>query len=98
MLKITTYNDPKATIFHLEGRLAGPWVGELESCWRQALIAAGRPTIRIDLSGVTFIDGAGKNLLALLHQSGADLVAVDCMTKAVVDSIVGSHHPGLLPS
>ena len=33
MLKITTLVKAKSTVLRLEGRLAGPWVQELELCW-----------------------------------------------------------------
>jgi hypothetical protein len=50
----------------LEGRLAGPWVRELEDCWHA--IEAGRRSsiLRFDLTGVTFIDAAGKELVAVV--------------------------------
>ncbi len=94
MLRITTAEGPHATTFHLEGKLAGPWVKELEECW-QSRAGAGVPHgLRIDLREVTFIDAAGKNLLARLHQDGAELVAVDCMTKAIIETITcGSRDP-----
>jgi len=36
---------------------------------------------------VTFIDGAGRKLLADMHRQGAELVAEGCMTKAIVGEI-----------
>jgi ABC-type transporter Mla MlaB component len=88
MLKITMQNDLEATTLWLEGRLAGPWVKELESCWRKTAETSAGGKLRIDLNGVTFIDAAGKDLLARMHEQGAALVAVECMTKAVIESIV----------
>ena len=85
MLKITKWNDAAATIFDLEGSLAGPWVDELEHCWRRA-IADGGP-IRVVLTTVTFIDAAGKKLLTDMHRHGTELVAHGCMTKAIVEEI-----------
>ena len=89
MLRITTAEDPEAKTFLLEGKLAGPWVQELEACWRND--ATGPPGRRIDLREVTFIDAAGKDLLARLHQDGAELVAVDCMTRAIIETITRKH-------
>ena len=85
MLKITTQKKTSETIFELEGKLAGPWVRELESCWQLA-VAADQP-VRVTLKTVTFIDDAGKNLLAEMHRQGAKLVAEGCMTKAIVHEI-----------
>ena len=45
---------------------------------------------RFDLAGVTFIDDAGKAYLAAMHRLGAEFVAADCLTKAVVAEITKS--------
>ena len=85
MLKIDTQNDGATIIFDLEGKLAGPWVGELEHCWRQAVMDDRR--VRVVLKMVTFIDGDGRRLLTNMHRRGAELVAQGCMTKAIVEEI-----------
>jgi hypothetical protein len=87
MLRITVHDSPEALTFQLEGRLAGPWLGPLEECWRGALARPRRPVLRVDLTGVTFIDAAGQACLADLHRQGAEFVAPDCLTKAVVAEI-----------
>jgi anti-anti-sigma regulatory factor len=48
------------------------------------------PVLLVDLTGVTFIDEAGKACLAALHRRGAEFVAIDCMTKAILDEIAQS--------
>jgi hypothetical protein len=53
----------------------------------------GRPVDRVDLAAMTSIDGAGKELLAAMHARGAELVAADCLVKAVVAEIVGPPVP-----
>jgi hypothetical protein len=53
------------------------------------LDAASKPTISVDLTGVTYIDAAGKAQLANMHAHGARFIADDCMTKSVVEEIVG---------
>lgn len=89
MLRITANENPRILTFRLEGRLEGPWVRELEQCWRALLDGETKPTIRVDLTGVTFIDAAGKARLARMHEQGAEFIAGDCLTKAVVAEIVG---------
>jgi len=37
MLKIAVHTEGGVMIFALEGKLAGPWVQELELCWRSAV-------------------------------------------------------------
>jgi anti-anti-sigma regulatory factor len=87
MLRITVHDTPEALTFQLEGRLAGPWVRELEECWRSTLARRRQPTLRVDLAGVTFIDAAGQACLEALHRRGAAFVATDCLTTAVVAEI-----------
>jgi hypothetical protein len=85
MLKIDTQHDGATIIFELEGKLAGPWVDELEHCWQRA-VTDDRP-VRVVLKIVTFIDAQGRRLLTEMHRRGAELVAQGCMTKAIVEEI-----------
>ena len=85
MLKINTHNDGATIIFDLEGKLAGPWVDELEHCWQQA-VTDDRP-VRVVLKIVTFIDAEGRRLLTDMHRRGVELVAQGCMIKAIVEEI-----------
>jgi hypothetical protein len=87
MLRITVHDSPRAITFQLEGRLAGPWVRELAECWQGALARERKPILRVDLMGVTFISDEGKECLVALHREGAEFVAADCLTKAVVAEI-----------
>ena len=86
MLKITAHIDPSSAVFELEGKLAGPWVAELEECWRKAAIS-DRP-VRLMLCRVTFVDQHGKHLLAEMYREGVELVAEGCMNQAIVEKIV----------
>jgi hypothetical protein len=87
MLRITVHDRPRNLTFRLEGRLAGPWLRELEECWKSTLACQGKPSLCVDLTGVTFISAAGQACLAALHREGAEFLAADCLTKAVVDEI-----------
>jgi hypothetical protein len=91
MLRITVHDSPRALTFQLEGRLAGPWVRELEQCWRDALASEPRPVLRVDLTEVTSLDAAGRACLEAMHRQGATFVAADCLMKAVVAEI--THAP-----
>jgi hypothetical protein len=93
MLRITTHHHPGCLTFQLEGKLAGPWVRELEDCWQKALAGHHPPVVHVDLTGVTFIDAAGKAYLAAMHRLGAEFVAADCLTKAVVAEITRAPLP-----
>jgi len=91
MLKITPRTDPTGTSFELEGKLAGPWVQELEACWREA--ASTKRSVRVLLCAVTFIDDKGRDLLVEMYRRGAELVAEGCMNKAIIDEIVRGKGP-----
>ena len=66
MLKITRRRVAGTVVFELAGRLAGPWVAELERFWRSA-DAQERGAVCVDLSSVTFIDEGGQELLKTMH-------------------------------
>jgi anti-anti-sigma regulatory factor len=87
MLRITVHASAKALTFQLEGRLAGLWVRELETCWQAVQTRRHKPALRVDLTGVTFIDAAGQDCLENLHRQGAKLIAADCLTRSIVAEI-----------
>ena len=91
MLRITVHDKPRDLTFQLEGSLAGPWARVLEDCWQS--VVASKPTFRVDLTGVTSIDAGGKACLAALYRQGAELVAGDCLTKAIVAEITQAPLP-----
>lgn len=90
MLKITIHHDTKLTRLGLEGRLAGPWVKELELCWCSAVGIQKVSPVRVDLSSVTFIDEEGRGLLKRMYREGAELMASGCLNKCIVEGIMRS--------
>src|SRR5262245_17522344 len=95
MLRISIDYDPQSVTFRLEGKLAGSWVQELQKCWQSTLTADPKPTVRIDLAEVTFIDAIGKEFLADRHAGGAELIASGCFTRAIVGEIIAMRIPTL---
>jgi ABC-type transporter Mla MlaB component len=93
MLRITVHDKPEALTFQLEGRLAGPWVRVLQECWQSTLARQRQPVLRVDLTEVTAIDAAGRACLAALHRRGAEFLAADCLTRAVVAEITRTAVP-----
>ncbi len=88
MLKITTQIGAGILRFGLEGKLAGPWVKELELCWHSAAVTRQTYPVRVDLSSVTFIDADGKALLGQMYREGATLVATGCLNTCIVEGIM----------
>jgi anti-anti-sigma regulatory factor len=90
MLRITTCTNSKATCLIVEGKLAGACVIELEKAWRATATAKLSESLQVDLSGVTFVDSHGKELLACMHEQGIVFVASGLLAKSLVDEIGGT--------
>ncbi len=87
MLRITIHSCLKTLRLIVEGRFQGAHVSELETCWLTTKPTADLPVV-VDLTGVTFIDCAGKQLLTRMHEQGARLIATGIMTKQIVEEVV----------
>jgi hypothetical protein len=80
MLRITKRNPPNGRpVLVLEGRLVGPWVGEL----RRTVDEGDGPTA-VDLAAVTFADAEGVAALRALRSAGADLVGASGFLAALI--------------
>lgn len=89
MLKVTMHEEAQSTTLKLEDRLAGPWVEELERCWRE-VAGPQQSHVLVDLTGVTFIAPGGKAPLARMWKQGAKFRAVGCLTRCIVDDITSA--------
>ena len=72
MLRMTRAETGPMTTIFVEGKILGPWLAEIRSAIQD--IPSGRAR-RLDLAGVTFVDAAGAELLALLRQDGVQLTS-----------------------
>jgi len=88
VLRITTREAGERYLLTVEGRLTGVWVAELEASWRAARRSPAR-AIRVDLCEVDMVDAAGRYLLALMHASGAELVARGCAMSQLIREVTG---------
>lgn len=70
MLRITIEEKDNAVVLRLEGQLIGPWVEEVEQCWRNVFTTVGQRSVQVDLSAVSFMDAAGGALLHRMHDAG----------------------------
>ena len=75
MFRVSYSDTADGQRWSLHGRLAGPWVDELRSCWKYARDLAPLAHAIVDLKQVTFIDQAGQALLAEMRSAGAELIA-----------------------
>jgi anti-anti-sigma regulatory factor len=90
MLKMTIHKAAGPLRIELEGRLAGAWVCELEHCWHTAQASHPHRTLAVDLTGVTFIDQAGRYLLQWMHRDGVRLVGSGLLRQDLLDPLRGS--------
>lgn len=93
MLRITIHNEAKETSFVIEGKLVGPWVEELEKCWKSSLAADPSQTMLVNLTAVTFIDSAGRALLGRMRRQGAKLLSTGVLINAIVAEIEAKEGP-----
>jgi anti-anti-sigma regulatory factor len=91
MFRITIQDTHPIVTIRLEGKLAGAWAQELEDCWQGAAINRRETPVRVDLTGVTFVDAAGQAWLTAMHRQGAELIAADCLMKEIVAEIIQTH-------
>ena len=85
MLKIVTEMLDDEVPLVLEGSLSGPWVAEVERAWQGATVDRQPGKVRVDLSEVTFVSDAGKQLLDRICASGTEILFSDLLTKALVE-------------
>ena len=86
MFKVTVSKADNTETWDLEGKLSGEWVMELERYWRERQTPPNVP-LEVRLKAISYIDAAGKHLLAQMHEAGVGIVGCGCMTRAVVEEI-----------
>lgn len=88
MLKISINENAESIGFTLAGRLAGPWVKELDRAWSETAPRLGSKTLRFDLRDLTYSDLDGKRVLrAIYAQTKAELIAGSLWTQHLADEI-----------
>jgi hypothetical protein len=87
MFRITTQTADDRLVLKLEGCLTGPWVPELDTCWRAAVEAVGGQRISVDLTAVWRVDAAGRELMTRMYGAGARFVTRGCLMPEVVREI-----------
>jgi hypothetical protein len=87
MLRVTYSDTPDGQRWSLCGRLAGPWVDELRSCWQHFRERAPLARAVVDLKDVVFIDDAGERLLAEMQTTGTELVAAGVENRYVIATL-----------
>jgi len=89
VIRINLIQEHSALQLIVEGTLSGVWVEELEKCWLETRSGRDHEQLSVDLSGVSYIDDKGRQLLRRMFQEGADLRATGVMTRGIIDEITG---------
>jgi ABC-type transporter Mla MlaB component len=87
LIRISRIGDATRSHLLVEGKLSDGWVDVLETSWGEAQSELKGEPIRVDLSGVTYIDHKGRALLARMIRSGTELQAAGLMIKAIIEEI-----------
>ncbi len=86
MFRVTIQDESDRTIFKIEGKLAQPWVAELQECWRKTIRPDGKPVL-VDVRAVTFVTPEGKQLLREIHRAGVRFLASGPMMNSIIEQI-----------
>ena len=84
VLRISINETPTEKRWILQGRLVGPWVGELRASWKRRHSNASGRTCVVDLSDVAFIDTRGERLLRAMSKEGVQFIATGIYIKHVL--------------
>ena len=92
MLRITTSETGNGQKWILEGQLAGPSAGELQTSWKTA---GGPSKCVVDLTGVTFVDEAGALVLSEMKDAGVRFIARGVDTMHLLEDLKRKTAPPL---
>jgi len=92
------HDGPRAFSFELAGPVSAHDAKELEQAWRTASSVIGDRVLVVDLSFVTQIDDAGRDLMRRWHHNGAALVANSASSRLLAESIIGTPLPVAKPA
>ena len=87
------HDGPTAFSIELAGILGAEGANKLEQDWRGASAAIGDKELVIDVSFLTEIDQAGRQLLLRWFRNGATVVANTPESRALAESIIGQPLP-----
>ena len=94
MLRIYIHDEAPVTSIVVEGKLVGPWVKELEKCWKSLVAAHPFRSMLVDLVHVTFIDYDGRALLMRMRRKGARLLSSGVLINSIVADIEAQQGSG----
>jgi len=87
LIRISPIGNGSKNHLLVEGTLSDGWVDALEASWLAAQSLINGKPLYIDLSGVTYVDDKGRELLARIIRGGAELRTAGIMIRMLVEEI-----------
>jgi anti-anti-sigma regulatory factor len=87
MIRISKIPEGSRSHLLVEGKLSDGSVDILETSWLNAQSELNDEPMRIDLSGVTYVDCRGRALLERMIRSGTEVQAAGLMLRAIIEEI-----------
>ena len=87
-LRISIQENDNSIGFTLVGRLAGPWVAELERAWRDVAPRLDEKKLSLDVRDLTYSDAGGKKVLRdMFVKSSAEFVTSNDWSHHLAEEI-----------
>jgi len=88
-LQYYMHDGPSAFRFELAGDLDRDGAQQLDQDWRTASSVIDGRTLIVDMTFVTHIDNAGRELLTRWHRDGAHIVAKSRQSRELAETALG---------
>ena len=87
-LRITVQENATQMTFKLEGRIAGPWVAELDRLWSGMGTTLGARKLVLDIRDTTFADAGGIRVLRSIYlQTKAEFLTSTPWTQYLAEEV-----------
>ena len=91
-LRISIQENDKSIGFVLVGRLAGPWVAELERAWKDVAPRLDEKKLSLDVRDLTYSDAGGKRVLRdMFVRNGVEFVTSNDWSHHLAEEIKDSN-------
>ena len=91
-LRISIQENDNTIGFALAGRLAGPWVAELERAWKDTAIRLAGKMLSLDVRDLTYSDASGKRVLREMFSCNrAEFITKSDWSQSLAEEIRNSN-------
>jgi hypothetical protein len=91
-LRISIQENDNSIGLTLVGRLAGPWVAELERTWKEVAPRLEEKKLSLDVRDLTYSDAGGKQVLrAMFVRNSVEFVTSNDWSHHLAEEITNSN-------